>query len=111
MAKIKEVLEQSGVPAARLVWRVKKGEQKPDTYYTFQRVTRVPIINADDTTKEEVETYLVRIITKLDFEDIVDTTVTNLRAAGYGVQSVDQEAYEEATGYYIVPITVQKLKE
>lgn len=111
MAKIKEVLEKSGVPAARLVWKVKKGEEKPDTYYTFQRVTRVPLINADDETKEETETYLVRLITKADFEDLVDTTVKNLRAAGYGVQSVDQEAYEEATGYYIVPITVQTLKE
>lgn len=36
MAKIKEVLEQSGYPAARLVWKVKKGQEKPGTYYTFQ---------------------------------------------------------------------------
>lgn len=111
MAKIKEVLEKSGVSAARLVWKVKKGEQKPDTYYTFQRVTRVPLINADDSTKEEVDTYLIRVITKADFETLVETTVMNLRAAGYGVLSVDQEVYEEATGYWIVPITVQILKE
>lgn len=111
MAKIKEVLEQSGYPAARLVWKVKKGQEKPGTYYTFQRITRLPAVIADDKTKEEVETYLVRVITKSDFEGLVDTTVQNLRAAGYGVISVDQETYEEATGYWIVPITTQVVKE
>ena len=111
MTKIKAVLEQSGYKAVRLVWKVNKGQEKPGTYYTFQRVTRVPAVNADDETKEEVETYLVRIITKYDFEEMVNTTVENLRAAGYGVISVDQEIYEEATGYWIVPITTQKIKE
>ena len=111
MASIKEILQQSGHPAARLVWKVNKGQEKPGTYYTFQRVTRQPAITADDEVKEETETYLVRIITKSDFEKLVDTTVANLRAAGYGVTSVDQESYEEATGYWIVPITAQKVKE
>lgn len=111
MASIKEVLQQSGYPAARLVWKVKKGQEKPATYYTFQRITRQPALVADDEVKEETETFLVRIITKHDFEALVDTTVKNLRAAGYGVTSVDQENYEEATGYWIVPITTQKVKE
>ena len=111
MARIKEVLEQSGYPAVRLVWEVKKGQEKPGTYYTFQRVTRQPAVIADDETKEETETYYVRIITKCDFEALIDTTVENLRTAGYGVTSVDQESYEEATGYWIVPITTQKIKE
>lgn len=111
MAKIKEILEQSGHPAARLVWKVKKGQEKPATYYTFQRITRQPALVADDEVKEEAETYLVRIITKCDFEALVDTTVKNLRAAGYCVTSVDQESYEEATGYWIVPITTQIIKE
>ena len=111
MASIKEVLQQSGHPAARLVWKVKSGQTKPETYYTYQRVTRQPAITADDEVKEETETYLVRIVTKCDFEALVDTTVKNLRAAGYGVTSVDSEVYEEATGYFIVPITAQKIKE
>lgn len=111
MSSIKEILEKCGFPAARLVWKVKKGEKKPETYYTFQRITRIPAINADDEVKEEAETYLVRIVTKCDFEALVDRTVNDLRAAGYSVTSVDQEAYEEATGYWIVPITVQKVKE
>lgn len=111
MAKIKEVLEQSGYPVTRLVWKVKKGQEKPGTYYTFQRITRIPVASADDEVKEEAETYLVRIITKDDFEELVNATVENLRKAGYGVTSVDQEAYEEATGYWIVPITIQSVKE
>ena len=109
--KIKEVLERSGHKAARLVWKVKKGQEKPETYYTFQRVTRIPATSADDEVKAEAETYLVRIITKRDFEALVETTVKNLREAGYGVTSVDQEAYEENTGYWIVPMTIQTVKE
>lgn len=111
MAKIKEILEKSGYPATRLVWRVKKGEEKPETYYTFQRITRQPALITDDEVKEEAETYLVRLVTKRDFEALVDKTVKNLRAAGYCVMSVDQENYEEATGYWIVPITTQIIKE
>ena len=111
MASIKEILQQSGYPAVRLVWKVRKWQEKPGTYYTFQRITRQPALVADDEVKEEAETYLVRIITKSDFEALVDTTVKNLRAAGYGVPSVDQESYEEATGYWIVPITTQIVKE
>lgn len=111
MAKIKEILEKSGYQAARLVLKVKKGQEKPGTYYTFQRITRLPATSADDEVKEEVETYLVRIVTKYDFETLVDTTVKNLREAGYGVTSVDQEAYDEGTGYWIVPITTQIVKE
>lgn len=106
---IKKVLEKTKIPAVRLVWKSK--QQKPATYYTFQRVNRHPIVEADDEVKEETETYLVRIITKCDFEALVDTTVKNLRAAGYSVTSVDQENYEEATGYWIVPITTQIIKE
>ena len=111
MAKIKEILEKSGHPATRLVWEVGKGQKKPGTYYTFQRVTRIPATSADDEVKEEIETYLVRIVTKCDFEALVEKTVKNLREAGYGVTSVDQEVYEEETGYWIVPITTQIVKE
>ena len=111
MAKLKEVLEESGYTAARLVLEVKKGQPKPETYYTFQRMNRQPALEADDEAKEEIETYLVRIITKCDFEALVDKTVANLRKAGYGVTSVDQETYEKETGYWIVPITIQKVKE
>ena len=111
MASIKEVLEQSGYKAARLVWKVRSGQTKPETYYTFQRITRQPALVADDQVQKETETYLVRIVTKCDFEELVDTTVKNLRAAGYGVTSVDQESYEEATGYWVVPITTQIIKE
>jgi len=111
MAKIKEILEQSGHPAARLVWKVKNRQDKPETYYTFQRIARTPAVSADDETKEETETYLIRIITKSDFEELIDITVKNLREAGCGVTSVDQELYEETTGYWIVPITIQIVKE
>ena len=112
MADIKEVLENvNDFPAARLVWKVRKGQEKPKTYYTFQRITRIPATSADDEVKEETETYLVRIVTKCDFEALVDKTVKALREAGYGVTSVDQEVYEEATGYWIVPITTQIVKE
>lgn len=105
---IKKVLQKQGIPAARLVWKQK---EKPNTYYTFQRVSRQPAIEADDEVKEEVETWYIRLITKKDFEDLLDETVKNLRAADYVVSSIDQELYEEATGYWIVPITVKKVKE
>lgn len=111
MANIKQVLQKSGVPAVRLVWKVRKGEEKPKTYQTFQRITQTPTVSADDQPKVEAETWYVRIITKEDYEDLVDTTVKNLREAGFYVPSIDQETYEPETGYWIVPITAQIIKE
>ena len=111
MTKLKADLEKNGYPAVRLVWKSKQAQQKPATYYTFQRVSRQAAVEADDEVNEEVETWYVRLITKADFENLLDTTVKNLREAGYIVSSVDQEQYEEATGYWIVPITVKKVKE
>lgn len=111
MAKIKEVLESNNVPAVRLLWKTRKGETKPSTYYTFQRVARVPEIHADDLVKKESETYLVRIVTKKDFEDLLDRTIESLRTAGFTVSSVDPETYETDTGYWIVPVTVKIKKE
>ena len=111
MANIKQVLQKSGVPAVRLVWKVRRGEEKPKTYQTFQRVTRTPTVCADDQPKAETETWYVRIITKEDYEDLVDITVKNLREAGFYVPSVDQETYEPDTGYWIVPITAKIIKE
>lgn len=105
---IKKVLEKSGIPAVRLVWKLK---QKPNTFYTFQRINRQPVVEADDEVKEETELWRVRLITKTDFENLLDETVKNLREAGYVVSSIDQELYEEATGYWIVPITIKILKE
>lgn len=110
MAKIKEVIEQTGYTAVRLVWKVRKGQEKPPTYFTFQRVARIPLVNADNEPKEETETYLVRLITKTDFEALADKTVGYLRAAGYSA-SLGAEDYETETGYWIVPITAQIIKE
>ena len=107
MANLKDILEKSGFPATRVVWKVKKGQEKPITYYTFQRITKTPAVSADDSVKEEVEVYLIRIITKNDFEALLHETVANLRKAGIGVTSVDQEMFEESTGYWIVPLIIQ----
>jgi hypothetical protein len=68
-------------------------------------------IRADD--KEQIgrELYRVTLISKNDFETQLKTVKQALEDAGYYINSIDAENYETETGYWIVPITIEELKE
>lgn len=110
MSSIQEILESAGLPVQRGVYTDKK-EPKPKAYYTFLRLLRTPAINADDTESEKKELYRVTLFCKGDFEQQLEKTLEVLREADFYINSVDQESYETDTGYWIVPVTVEILKE
>ncbi len=108
MSSIKEILESAGLPAQRGVYT---GKTKPKAYYTFMRLLGTPAINADDTESESREMYRVTLFHKGDFEAQLNKTLEVLRVAGIYINSVDAESYETETGYWLVPITIEILKE
>lgn len=108
MSSIKEILERAGLPAQRGVYT---GKTKPKAYYTFLRLLGTPAINADDTERESKEMYRITLFHKGDFEVQLNKTLEVLRAADIYINSVDMESYETETGYWLVPITIEILKE
>lgn len=108
MSSIKEILESAGLPAQRGVYT---GTPKPKAYYTFLRLLGTPAVNADDTESESKEMYRVTLFHKGDFEAQLNKTLEVLRAADIYINSVDTESYETETGYWLVPITIEILKE
>ena len=64
-----------------------------------------------DEEKERREMYRVTLFHKGDFEAQLDKTKEVLKAAGVYINSIDAESYETVTGYWLVPITVEILKE
>lgn len=108
MSSIKEILESAGLPAQRGVYT---GKNKPKAYYTFLRLLGASAVNADDRESEHKEMYRVTLFYKGDFEKQLEKTLEVLRAAGAYINSVDAENYEIETGYWIVPITIEILKE
>ncbi len=108
MSRLKEVLESAGLPAQRGVFT---GKEKPPAYYTFLRLLGSPAVNADDEESESKEMYRVTLFHKGDFERQLSETLEVLRAAGAYINSVDAESYETETGYWLVPITIEILKE
>lgn len=108
MSGIKEILESAGLPAQRGVYT---GKTKPKAYYTFLRLLGTSALNADDTESESKEMYRVTLFHKGDFETQLNKTLEVLRAAGAYINSVDTENYETETGYWLVPITIEILKE
>ena len=110
MADLKEVLESAGLPAQRGVYT---GESKPAAYYTFLRIMANALVETEDmnTAKESKEMYRVTLFHKEDFEKQLQNTLEKLKAAGYYINSVDAENYETDTGYWVVPITIQILRE
>lgn len=108
MSSLKEILESAGLPAQRGVYT---GRCKPKAYYTFLRLLGDAVVNADDTESESREMYRVTLFYKGDFEAQLKKTLEVLRAAGIYINSVDAESYETETGYWLVPITIEILKE
>ena len=108
MANLKNVLESTGLKAQRGVWT---GKNKPAAYYTFQRLYKNAAVRADDTEQAGRELYRVTLITKSDFEAQLATVRQALEDAGYYINGVDAETYETETGYWLVPITIEELKE
>ena len=78
---------------------------------TFLRLLGTPALNADDEEKDSREMYRVTLFHKGDFEAQLDKTKEILKAAGVYINSIDAESYEVETGYWLVPITIEILKE
>ena len=108
MSSIKEILESAGLPAQRGVYT---GRCKPKAYYTFLRLNGGAAVSADDTESESKEMYRVTLFHKGDYEAQLNKTLEVLRAADFYINSVDMESYETETGYWLVPITIEILKE
>jgi hypothetical protein len=108
MDSLKDVLESAGLPAQRAVFT---GKSKPKAYYTFLRLLRGAAVNADDKESDGRELYRVTLFHKGDFEAQLNKTLEVLREAGYYINSVDTESYETDTGYWLIPINVEILKE
>ena len=108
MNSLKEVLESAGLPAERGVYT---GKKKPPAYYTFLRLMKKPAASADDKESGSAEMYRVTLFHKGDFEAQLEKTQAVLLAAGIYINSVDTEYYETETGYWVVPITIEILKE
>ena len=108
MGTIKEVLESAGLPVERGVFT---GKKKPTAYYTFLRLLKGAAASADDKEVAGRELYRVTLFHKGDFEAQLNKTLEVLTAAGAYINSVDAETKESDTGYWVVPITIELLKE
>lgn len=108
MDSLQRVLESAGLPAERGIFT---GEKKPPAYYTFLRLLKGAVVNADDKEAAGRELYRVTLFHKGDFEAQLNKTLEVLTAAGAYINSVDAETKENDTGYWIVPITIEMLKE
>lgn len=108
MCSLKDVLESTGMPVQRGVYT---GKPKPKAYLTFIRLSQSPALNADDEESSSKELYQITLICKGDFEEKLKKTKEVMKAAGYYINGVDTEHYEQETGYWIVPITMEILKD
>lgn len=54
---------------------------------------------------------MITLFHKGDFEAQLNKTLEVLTAAGAYINSVDAETKESDTGYWVVPITIELLKE
>lgn len=106
MAELKEVLAAI-VPTERGIYT---GEKKPKEYCTFQQVLGRSV-HADDERKESIVTYRVTLFSKGNYEETLQKILGALEKAGYYINDVGGENYETDTGYWVVPVNIQFLRE
>lgn len=104
--KLNTALKSLGKPVGRL-----KYEGKADTYFTFQTIISQPSGYADDESTHTLHAFRVDLFTKKDFTTLLSNTITALKQAGFTISSVDAEIYENDTGFYHVPITINVMEE
>lgn len=105
---ITSTLKALGVPTQRTVFT---GKPKPETYTISQMITSLPNDYANDDNETIKHTLRVHIYSKRDYTQLLDVAISALKAAGFVISSIDNEIYEEETGYYHRPITIKFLEE
>lgn len=108
MLNLKKLLEESGLPAERGIY---SGRDRPDGYYTFVRMMRNAYIMADDEEKGCRELYRINLFYRGDFEEQLKKTLDLLKKPDIYINSVDEEIYETDTGYWMVPINIEIIRE
>ncbi len=109
-SELKAALAALGFPVKRLVYRPKKGEAPPGTYFTFQRILSRPDAYADDESTVTAHYYRVHLFSIENYNAPLKSTVNALTGAGFTVENVGGEIYESDTGYYHVPIDINILE-
>lgn len=106
-------LRTLNIPVHRLTYSPKAGRDKhyPDTYITFQTILSKPTEYADDDSTVVLHTFRVDIYTSKDFTKILSQTIKALKQADFTISEVDGEMYENDTGLYHVPITINFMEE
>lgn len=108
MCSIKKIIESTGLKAERGIYT---GEEKPAAYCTFIRLIKDAGIRADDKESESREKYRVSLFCKGNFEKYIERLIEVFEEAGFYINDVGTEYYETETGYWLVPITLEILKE
>ena len=102
---VKQTLETLGPPVSRLYY---KGTE--DTYITFQLALGARSIFADDECLGKEYIYRADIFSKTDYISLRENMIIALEELGCYEITIDPEYYENATGFYHVPITFKILE-
>lgn len=105
---IEDTLSTLKVPVQRLVF---KGKEKPPTYVTWQYINSPPSNYADDESQTTDHTMRVHIFSKNNYSTLLENLKRALKNAGFTISSIDGEIYEEETGFFHRPITIQIMEE
>ena len=107
-SKIKAMLETL-VPPSSVARVFYKG--KADTFITFQLVLGARSAFADDAHEGMEYVYRMDIYSKTDYTALLKKAVAALIALECYEMLIDPETYENATGYFHVPITFRIMED
>lgn len=104
--KIEATLNTLGVPVSRVFHT-----RKDRAFIFWQYITSLPNNYADDDYETIDHTLRVHIYAKQNYSALLEQTLQALKTAGFTINSIDNEIYEEETNYFHRPITISIMEE
>lgn len=104
--KIETALNTLDIPISRVFHTRKDG-----TFIFWQYITSIPSNYADDDYETIDHTLRVHIFAKQNYTKLLEKTLQALKKAGFTINSIDNEIFEEETNYFHRPITISIMEE
>lgn len=86
-------------------------KKKPPTYFTYQLVAGVPVGFADDDNTAMETVWRVDLYSKDDYTELLQKTITALKAVDFYGVTVEAEQFEPDTEYHHISMQINYLEE
>lgn len=98
-------------PTQRLYFSVAEGENFPETFITYQIISSRPCLYSDDEAGFYFSTVEVNLFAEENHTLKLKELIRKIKKAKFTVDSIGAESYENAIGYWQMPVKITYISD